>query len=381
MADFRPTWAFIDLNALIFNYNTILNQLPLNMGMLAMIKADAYGHGAVQVARVLSSSGITALGVATVEEGLELRDSGIDTPILIMGGLMGGGYEASLQMIRAHLTPVIHSADAISALRSAAIHMQCKVSAHLKIDTGMSRLGIRPEVLPALLEDLHGDNNIDIVGCMTHFSDASDDAIIAHQYDVFCNAKQIIEDALGPIPLWHMANSDAILGQQEILETLAAEKTWARPGVSLYGIANPKIANSFQLRPVLSLMSKVVFIKHVPANSRISYGGEFVTSRSSRIAILPIGYADGYPCHISTDAYVLIRGQRCPIIGRVTMDMIIVDITDFDDIRINDEVALIGTQGIETVDVNMLAKWASTISYEIVCQISKRIPRKYVGEI
>lgn len=362
---FRPTWATIDLCALAHNYDLIKNKLPPRTGVLAMIKADAYGHGAVPVAKTLKLLGVSAFGVATVEEGLELRTAGIDTQILVMGGLMGLGVVASGRMIEANLTPVIHSSDVLNTLNNDAIKFGKKIAVHLKVDTGMSRLGVRPEFLPQLLDKLDCCNNLFIEGVMTHLAQADHPEVSGLQMGLFLACKKTIEEKLGKIKIWHIANSMALV-RGGPLEIAGADRVWVRPGIALYD-------------KVMRLESRIALLKRVPEGVKVSYGGTFKTERPTRLAIVPIGYADGYPWAASGKAQVLIGGRRLPVAGRVTMDMIIVDVTDLENVSVGDEVVLLGKQGSEEIEIQELADWAGTITYEILCGISKRMPRLYVN--
>lgn len=373
---FRPTWATIDLAALAHNYEVIRRHLPKRIGIMAMIKADAYGHGAVQVASALEKCDVRAFGVATVEEGAELRESGITKQIVVMGGLMGAGEPASKIMINLALTPVVHSRGILESLESDAARAGKKIGVHLKIDTGMSRLGVRPESLKSILDGIKASPHLYVDGVMTHLAEGDQDEPSQEQLRRFIECRVQVEAELGPIKIWHIANSAACL-RGEPIDIPGAAEAWARPGLALYGDCNGFKFDKCNLKPVMGLVSQAVLIKRVPAGTRVSYGGTFTTERASRLGIVPIGYADGYPWSVSGKAKVLIRGKRVPVIGRVTMDMIIIDITDVDDVAINDEVVLLGRQGDAEVSLHELADWAGTIPYEILCGISKRMPRIY----
>jgi len=369
---FRPTWATIDLGALAHNYDVIEKRLKGKAAIMAMVKADAYGHGAVPVSKTLEKCGVRALGVATVEEGVELRDSGIGVPILVMGV----APSCPKQMLEANLTPVVHSEDVLDALDACAAGAKRNTAVHLKVDTGMNRLGVRPEALGSLLSHLKRCRHLFVEGVMTHLAEADQSEMSARQLLLFLEARSSIEAALGPVKVWHIANSGAIM-HGEPVEIPGANECWARPGLSLYGDADGSDFAGVELRPVMGLESRAVLLKEIPEGARVSYGGTFTTKRPTRIAIVPIGYADGYPWSVSGKASVLIRGRRAPVVGRVTMDMIIVDATDVPDVATNDGVVLIGRQGKEWITLREFAGWAGTITYEILCGISKRIPRIY----
>jgi len=374
---FRPTRATIDLAALADNYRTLKRLLPAGVEILAMVKADGYGHGAAPISRTLVDCGACALGVATVEEGLELRNSGITAPILVIGGLMGMGSPASGMMVGADLTPVVHSAEVVDFLEAVCASARNKMAIHIKVDTGMSRLGARPEALPKLLERLSQCKWIYVEGVMTHFANASDTIFTSQQMEIFLESKKHIEEVLGSIDLWHVANSAAIL-KGEPITIEGAKRCWVRPGIALYGATNgAKLPEGISLKPVMGLESKVALLKHVPAGTCVSYGCTFTAKQASYLAIVPIGYADGYPLSLSGKAEVLIGGRRVPVVGRITMDMIIVDVTGLSKVSVGDDVVLLGSQGNETIGIEELAHHAGTISYEIFCRISKRIPRIY----
>ena len=374
---FRPTCATIDLSALAANFQTIKKVVPKGVDIVAMVKADAYGHGAVPISRKLVECGAAALGVATVEEGMELRNAGIKKQIIVMGGLMGMGSPASGMMVGADLTPVVHSAEVIDFLEAVAGQAKKRMAVHLKVDTGMSRLGARPEALPKILERLSQCKWIYVEGVMTHLANAADAEFASKQARVFLECKKLIEAKLGEIETWHIANSTAIIRGEPVVIP-GAKRCLARPGIALYGSTNGiSLPKSITLKPVMGLESKVALLKHIPAGTPVSYGCTFIAKRPTYIAIVPIGYADGYPLALSGKAEVLIGGRRVPVVGRVTMDMIMVDVTDLPKVSVGDEVVLLGRQGNESINVEEVAQKCDTISYEIFCGISKRMPRIY----
>lgn len=385
---FRPTWATIDLDALVHNAGLIEERLAAclpqrtpgtGMGLMAMVKADAYGHGAVPVSRALERCGVAALGVATVEEGVELRDAGVTAPILVMGGMMGVGAPASERLVEAHLTPVVHSADVLPALDASAARAGRTLPVHVKIDTGMSRLGVRPESLAPLLTALQGCAHLAVEGVMTHLADAGEEEPTAAQAERFAGCREEVERALGAVPIWHMANSMALL-RGAAVDIPWARTVWARPGLALYGEIDGTAFPNGELRPVMGLESRVALLKRVPAGTAVSYAGTFVVERASRLAIVPIGYADGYPWRASGRASVIVRGRRVPVVGRVTMDMIVVDVTDLPQVAVGDRVVLLGRAGDAAITLEEFASWSGTITYEALCRISKRMPRIYTGE-
>lgn len=375
-AKYRPTWAEIDLAALVHNYRRIKSSLPDRAQVMAMVKADAYGHGAVEISRALEGCGVRALGVATVEEAIELRRADIGSQIIVMGGLMGVGSPASKAMIDEGLTPVIHSADVLDSIESEAARAGRVVNVHLKIDTGMSRLGVRVETISSMLAKLEICKHVRLEGAMTHLAEADDDARSSEQLEKFIACKRAIEGSVGRVKIWHIANSTAVIKGSPV-EIPDSEELWVRPGLALYGSQGGIDERDSGLKAVMRLVSRAVLLKNVPAGSRVSYGGTYVTSRPSRLAVVPIGYADGYPWKLSGRSSVLIRGVRAPIAGRVSMDMIVVDVTDVKDVSLNDEVILMGRQGDSEISVDELAGYVETIPYEILCGISKRMPRVF----
>jgi alanine racemase len=317
--------------------------------------------------------------VATLEEGVELRQAGIKTRILVMEGLMGAGSPASERIVEANLTPVIHSSSVLESLESAAAKAGRTIGVHLKVDTGMSRLGARPESLSPLLKELASCPHLSVEGAMTHLSDAGEETFSAEQMDIFLSCRQVIEKALGEVGVWHVANSLAVLRGQ-CIDIPGAQEAWVRPGLALYGEGDGTEFGGDELWLVMGLVSRVVMLKTVPANTCVSYGRTFTTTRRSRLGIVPMGYADGYPWSASGKAQVLVRGRRVPVVGRVTMDMIVLDVTDVEGVTVGDEVVLLGRQGNESIALAELAQWSGTITYEVLCRVSKRMPRIYKGE-
>lgn len=376
--NFRPTHAVIDLEALRHNYQEVTKRLPKKTGVLTMVKADAYGHGAVPIAKTFEACGAACLGVATVEEGVELRQAGIRTKILVMGGLWGAGKEAAEALLKNCLTPVVHSTGVIELLSQYAQRTTHDViHVHLKIDTGMSRLGITLQALPQVLETLKKNPQVKLEGVMTHLAWRQNKEYTAQQTKVFKEAGAKVLEALGKVPIWHIANSAAVIEGSPI-ECPWAGQYWVRPGIMLYGIPPyPEFFSKANLKPVMSLKSKVALMKNVPAGTKVSYNCTFTTKRASCIGVVPIGYADGYPWSVSNKAHVLVLGKRVSVLGRVTMDMIMIDLTDLPSAKVGDEVVLLGAQGKEEINADELAGWAGTIPYEIACRVSKRMPRIY----
>jgi len=376
MGFFRPTYAEIDLDALEHNLNEAKKHVSKNVGVMAMVKGDAYGHGAVQVSSKLAKCGVASLGVATVEEGLELRESGIHIPIVVMGGLMGMGSPACGMMVGADLTPVIHSAGVVGALESVCKSAGKVINVHLKVDSGMTRLGVLPKDLDRVLEELKSCKHIKLEGVMTHFAMAEDPDYTLFQEKVFDEAVQKIKKAFKDVKVWHAANSAALIDEREF-ET-DSSTLWVRPGLMLYG-AYPTLdyREKVNLKPVMTIKSSIALIKTVPEGTKVSYNCTYTTDKKTRLGVIPIGYADGYPWSLSNKGVLLVNGKRVPVVGRVTMDMIIVNLNDVE-AKVGDKVVLLGKQGKDEITINEIADLAGTITYEFFSGISKRMPRFYI---
>jgi alanine racemase len=367
----RPTAAVIKIAALEHNFKEVVRRIA-GRKILAVVKAQAYGHGSVAVARRLLALGADMLGVALVEEGMELRQAGIDAPILMMGSLFPEQVEALTDL---RLTPVVFTVNTARALSRAAQKLRTTVSVHVKIDTGMGRIGMAPEEADVFVEQIRGLPGIEIQGLMTHFADADlrEKEFALKQIRRFSALVQRLTENGISVPLIHSANSAAVLSYQDSLFTMV------RPGLMLYGYS-PLEAGSSQsdLLPVLSLVTRIAYIKKVVAGTCISYGRTFITKRDSLIATLPIGYADGLSRSLSNKGEALIRGRRVPIVGRVCMDMCMVDVTDIPGVSEGDETVLIGSQAEERITAEEIACKTGTIPYEVLCGISSRVPRVYL---
>lgn len=368
----RPTIAEIDLEALAFNYRQIKKRVPKGTGILAVVKADAYGHGDLPVSLKLEKLGVNYLGVAIPEEGIALRKGGVKVPILVLGGFFKRGAE---EVIRYRLTPVVFDLESMKELSKVAEEKGKKAKVHLKVDTGLGRLGVPFDRFPAFLREAKKIPGIDVEGLLSHFSmtDREEDYSRA-QWDRFQKALETFQKEGFQCRYVHMANSANLTLFPEFSGNMV------RPGIMLYGsYPSPHLASRIELKPVLTLKTRIHFLKSVPLGSRISYGGTFTTQRESLIATLPVGYADGYSTLLSNRGEVLIRGKRAPIIGRVCMDLIMVDVTHIPDVKKGDEVVLIGKQGKERITADEIARTIGSIPYEVLCLIGKRVPRVYKG--
>jgi alanine racemase len=367
----RPTAALIDLDALTHNFREV-HRRAQRRKILAVVKAQAYGHGAVRIAKHLLGLGADILGVALLEEGRELREAGIDAPILVMGAVVPSQAKA---LVGLRLTPVVYTPAVARALSNAAIALKTQIPVHVKIDTGMGRVGITPEAAAAFVQELLDLEGIIVQGLMTHFADADlrDKQFASKQMSRFETLLKELDAKGVAIPLRHAANSAALLDYQQALFTMV------RPGLMLYGY-NPleEKPAGVDLLPVLSLVTRIAFFKKVPAGIPISYGRTFVTKRESLIATIPIGYADGYSRGLSNKAEALVRGVRASVAGRVCMDMCMLDVTDVPGVCEGDEVVLIGKQGNERITADDIAVKTGTIAYEVLCDIGSRVPRVYI---
>ncbi len=367
----RPTCAVIDLAALAHNFQQV-ERLADGRQILAIVKANAYGHGAVEVSRRLVSLGVDMLGVALVEEGRELRAAGIQVPILLMAALFPAQAEAVLEY---NLIPIVFDLTVARALSEAAKKRKTLITVHVKVDTGMGRIGISPEDAPDFIAGLLQLGGLSVNGLMTHFADADlrDKQFAARQLDRFERLLGTLEERGMAIPVRHAANSAAVLDYHRALFTMV------RPGLMLYGY-DPleERARSAGLRPVLSFVTRIAFIKKVPPGIPLSYGRTYTTLRQSIIATVPAGYADGYSRGLSNKGEALVRGVRVPVVGRVCMDMCMIDVTDVPGACEGDEVVLLGSRGGQSITADDLAARTETIAYEVLCGISSRVPRIYL---
>jgi alanine racemase len=367
----RPTASLIDLDALRWNFRQIRAKVGPDVKILPMVKANGYGHGAPRIAEVLAAEGSDAFGVATVEEGIELREAGIRALILVVAG----AYPEQLDLFMENkLTPVVHDAESLARLDDGARKRGATFKVHLKVDTGMGRIGFLSAALASWLPLLKRLHALEIEGVFSHFSHADNVAgdYTRNQLEIFCDlVERLRADGISPA-LIHLANSAATI-------TLpAAYFDMVRPGLMLYGIyPSPAMATQISLQPVMSWKSRILQLKKVPAGASISYGRTFITQRESLIATVPVGYADGYSRLISNVGAMLVKGKRAPVAGTVCMDLTMIDVTDIGGVQQGDEVVLLGRQGNAVISADEMAAWSNTISYEILTSIGTRVPRIY----
>lgn len=369
----RPTRAEISESALRNNLRAA-KQAFAPAEVLAVVKANAYGHGAVQVARVLEDEGVAMLAVALVEEGIELRNAGVRAPILVMGGSYHGGYQL---LVEYSLTPTVFRREHLEGLRAAAGDR--RVAVHLKLDSGMGRIGALPSELPALLEALKASPELELEGFLSQLANAdiADSELTAVQLKRFREGLARVRDA-GFQPKWrHLANSAGALTQPQARD--GAEVNLVRPGLFLYGLVTaPWLEGRVKLERVMTWKTGITHLKTVAAGTTVSYGSTWVAMKESVLATLPVGYADGYSRTFTNRAMALVRGRRVPVVGRVTMDMCVLDVTAVPGVAVGDEVVLLGGQGKERVDAEELASLMDSIHYEVLCGVGARVPRLLV---
>lgn len=391
---YHRVYAKVDLDAIKSNYNAIKKHINAtystsNSGLdfqceepvkvMAVIKADGYGHGAIPIGRELELLGIDYIAVAIFQEGIQLRKEGIKTPILVLGNTP---QEAYPMLFEYNLIQTIYSVHMGLALATTAARMNTKAHIHIKIDTGMGRIGIRAinqpiEQVVEQIARLYSSPNLIVDGIFTHFSKADevDKSYTQKQVDVFnLLLNRLYKENMLPV-LIHASNSAGLIDVHN------ANYSMVRAGIALYGLyPSEEVDHTIQLTPALSIKSHVVFVKTVDKGESISYGGIYITDKETVIATIPIGYADGYSRSLSNKGKVVIRGQYAPVIGRVCMDQILVDVTDIEGVCENDDVYLIGGTRDASVCVEDIAKIMQTINYEVICLIGKRVPRVYVKE-
>ena len=371
----KRCYARIDLNALMNNVNAMKNHLQEGTKIAAVIKTDGYGHGAVPIAKKLDEvEFIWGFAVATIEEAMELKEAGICKPILIIGFVFEDDYEL---MVEHDIRTAVFTLDMAEKLSMTAVRLNKEYPVHIKVDTGMARIGcMADEDGVQLVSKISKLPMIQIEGIFTHFAkaDEADKTPAKKQLALFHSFVDKVEKEIGiTIPMKHCSNSASII---EISE---ANMDMVRAGIILYGLwpSDEVDKNIISLSPVMSLYSSVSYIKTVPEGTQVSYNGTYVTKRVTKIATVPVGYGDGYPRTLSNKGYVLIHGMKAPIIGRICMDQFMVDVTDIPDVRIGDVVTLIGTDGNETITIEMLGSMCDRFNYEFVCDLNKRVPRIY----
>ena len=378
----RPTWAEVSLGNLRYNFGVVQRHLGPGVTVCAVVKADAYGHGATECARSLEEEGARWLGVTSLDEAIPLRDAGIQVRILLLTGFWRGEEE---EIIRLRLTPTVWEPGQVELLEKAAAGLGIpKHPVHLKVDTGMGRLGVAPEDLPGVVSALKSSPHLLLEGLSTHLasSEVLDAPSVGEQLRSFEEAKRVLRNAGLEPALVHVANTGAVISRRETWHNMA------RPGIALYGYYLPferagrEVSGSklrLAVKPVLTWKTRILSLRDVRANQALGYGGTYVTKAPARIAVLPVGYADGLSRQLSSRGRVIVREHYAPIVGRISMDLTLVDVTGLPEIAVGDEVVLLGSGDGLSVDAREHAQLANTSLYEILCSISKRVPRRYSG--
>jgi alanine racemase len=370
------TWVEIDLDALIHNIQEVRSRTGDELGILLVVKADAYGHGAVEVARVAVANGVDMLGVATLHEGIELRQAGIDAPILILSPPMENETPGIVEYDLSCTVPSLSLARSLSRASSA----RGKVATvHVEIDTGMGRSGIGLEGAVPFVTAVAKLPRLSLEGVFTHFPSSDDDAAFTEeQVRRFLGLLQRLEAKGVEIPLRHAANSGGVLAVES---SLGPPLNVVRPGIMIYGLKpSAETPGCGGLKPVMSFKSRIAQVRELPEGHPVSYGRTYYTPRPMRVAVIPVGYGHGYSWRLSNRGEVLIRGRRAPVIGRVTMDVSMADIDAIPEATVGDEVVLFGRQGDAVMAVDDVAERIGTINYEVICGIGKRVARVYVRD-
>ncbi len=371
--DTERAWADIDLDALAHNLAVIRARVGEAVAILLVVKADAYGHGAVGIAHHALSRGVAGLGVGTSAEALALRNAGVRAPIVVLGTIVDAEVAACLH----HAVEIgLHSESRLRTLQEAARAQGVVARVHLNVDTGMARLGVLPERALDLLRAIRDASHLELAGIMTHVTDPNGawSPTTTRQMREFAavlaagRAEGVVRGRV------HVANSACVFSD------LAPLYDAVRPGIAAYGALPADLPGANELRPVLSLRTQVVFMKDVRAGTAIGYASTWTARRRTRIATLPLGYADGVPLRLSNRGVVLVRGRRAPIVGQVSMDYTTIDVTDIEGVAVGDRVTLIGTDGAATIRVTDVARAAATIPYAVTCAIGSRVRRVYRGE-
>ena len=371
----RSTVAHVDLAALQANFRAI-QEFVGGTRIIAVVKANAYGHGSARVGLALDQAGATMLACADIEEGIVIRQAGVRVPILVFGALSVSDLDGLFAFA---LTPTISTPGAARAVQTAAARHGTTIGYHLKIDTGMNRLGFRHDNLRRTLPDLLSSPNLRLEAVYTHFASADEpeNSVFNDQRERFESAWSVVNELISPNAaaiLRHACNSAALLRDSRVWYDAV------RPGLLLYGIVPPPLASTIQLTPVMSLTSRVVAVKGLRPGEGVGYGWRYQADAPRTVAVIPAGYADGLDTRLCGRGHVLIRGQRAPIVGAVSMDMITVDVTTVGDIQPGDEVVLLGRQGSESwqqIDAREVAAAIGTIPWEIVCRLGTRVERQY----
>ena len=378
----RPTWAEVSLATLRQNFRVVQKHVGAKVTVCAVVKADAYGHGAVECSHALEGEGARWLGVTSLDEAIPLREAEVQAQILLMTGFWRG--EES-EIVRLRLTPTVWELWQIESLdKAAAAAGVAQHPVHLKVDTGMGRLGVAVDQLPAVLEALRAAKHLRVEGQSTHLasSEIMDAPSVAEQARAFEVARRMVHEAGMEPSFVHVANTGAVISRRETWNSMV------RPGVALYGYYLPfqragrEVSGGtlrLPVKPILTWKTRILSLRNFGANHALGYGGTYVTKAPAHVAVLPVGYADGYNRQLSNRGRVIVREHYAPILGSISMDLTLVDVTGIPGVAVGDEVILLGTCDGLSVDALEHARWANSSPYEILCNISKRVPRRYVG--
>jgi len=378
----RPTWAEVSLTTLRQNFRAVQKHVGAKVTVCAVVKADAYGHGAVECSRALEAEGANWLGVTSLDEAIPLRDAGIRSNILLMTGFWRG---EETEIVRLNLTPTVWEPWQIESLEAAAAALGvARHPAHLKVDTGMGRLGVAVDQLGAVLAALKSARHLVLEGLSTHLasSEIMDAPSVAEQQRAFEEARRMVREAGLEPTFVHVANTGAVISRRDTWNTMV------RPGVALYGYYLPfqragrEVSGGtlrLPVKPVLTWKTRILSLRNFAANHALGYGGTYVTKAPAHVAVLPVGYADGYNRQLSNRGRVIVREHYAPILGSISMDLTLVDVTGIPGIAVGDDVILLGTSDGLSIDALDHARLANSTPYEILCNISKRVPRRYVS--
>jgi alanine racemase len=377
----RPTWAEVSLGALRENFRVIQRHIGSGVTVCCVVKADAYGHGAVECSRALEDEGASWFGVTSLDEAIPLREADIRGRILLLTGFWRGEEE---EIVRLELTPTVWEREQIELLEKAASALGVRHPIHLKVDTGMGRLGVAPQDLPRICSALRSATHLVLEGLSTHLasSEVLDAPSVEEQLRSFEGVRDLLKREGFEPPLIHAANTGAVISRRESWNTMV------RPGIALYGYYLPferagrEVSGSglrLAVKPVLRWKTRILSLRDVRANQALGYGGIYVTKAPARIAVLPVGYADGFNRALSSRGRVIVREHYAPIVGRISMDLTLVDVTGLPGVAVGDEAILLGSSDGLSVDAREHAALANTVLYEILCGISKRVPRKYIA--
>lgn len=383
--NYSLVWAEVDLSAIAHNTGELRRVTDPGARLMVAVKANAYGHGAVKVAQKALKSGAQSLGVARIDEGIQLRKAGLDAPILIFGYT---APDLAEELLAFDLTQTVYSFESADALSRAAALSGKKLKVHFKVDTGMGRLGMIPDSRDARLQGTYITNNavseiekmaklngLELEGIFTHFAtaDYADKTYARNQFELFMDFLDSLRNIGLEIPIRHAANSAAIIGMPE------THLDMVRAGISLYGLypSEEVNRNHVTLKPVMALKTRIIHLKQVPAGFKVSYGITHETEKPTTIATVPIGYADGLDRRLSSRGYMLVHGHRVPIVGRICMDLTMLDVGEVPEVTIEDEVVVFGRQENASITVDEIASKLDTINYEIVSTVAHRIPRLY----